>query len=65
MTNLQASLGSQWPQLREVLQQQGAAEFVRDVASQLMQRFTARVIKFVFGSQDARAAVTAGQPNIR
>jgi hypothetical protein len=50
---VQDSITSTAPQLRQLVQQPGAAELVQEVAQQLSQRFAARVIKFAFGSQEA------------
>lgn len=59
MASWQATATSVWPQLQQLAAQPGASELARDIVNALAQRFTARVIKFAFGSQDARQAMTA------
>ncbi len=55
VSSARSTISSTWPQLSGLLQMQGATDLLAAVSNALVQRFTARMIKFAFGMQEARA----------
>lgn len=53
VARVQESASATWPKLNKLMQEPGASEVMSSVSNQLAQRFTARMIKLVFGSQQA------------
>eukprot|EP00798_Chlamydomonas_sp_ICE-L_P023264 gene23264-30493_t len=58
--NFRQATSEMSPRMQHIMQQPGSNELINNITNQLVQRFTARVIKFAFGIQ---MQVAAGMPS--